>query len=83
MEDLQERIKEAANRTWQAIGGDILRAAEMDSLPRKEVAECVGDCDYLEQYGADTEAVAAFRKLQFEERQEMLLRAFPLQRYGW
>lgn len=83
MDDLQKQFAEAASRTWQAIGGDILRAAEEESLTREEVIECVADCEYLEQYGGNAEAVAAFRKLSYEEQKEMLLKAFPLSHYGW
>jgi hypothetical protein len=81
MDDLQKRITEAANHTWQAIGGDVLRSAEADWLPAEDVAECV--LDYLDQYGGDSEAVAAFGKLPFEERMRMLRKAFPLSKYGW
>lgn len=83
MDDLQKRFAEAAYRTWQAIGGDILRAAEEESLTREEVIECVADAGYLEDYGGNAEVVAAFRKLSYEEQKEMLLKAFPLSHYGW
>lgn len=81
MENLQERITEAANRTWQAIGGDVLRSAEVDSISREEVVECV--IDYFADYGNDAEAVAEFNKLPYEEREKMLLKAFPFDSYGW
>jgi hypothetical protein len=81
MDDLQKRITEAANRTWQAIGGDVLRSAEADWLPGEDVAECV--MDYIEQFGGDSGAVAEFNKLSFEDKTEMLRKAFPLSRYGW
>ncbi len=81
MEDLQERIKDAANSAWQAIAGDVLRSAEVDSISREEVVECV--IDYIADYGNDAEAVAEFKKLSYEEKEEMLLKAFPFDRYGW
>jgi glycerol-3-phosphate O-acyltransferase len=81
MDDLQERITRAANRTWQAIGSDILVASEVDSITRDEVVEAV--MDYLQDYGRDTEAVAEFNKLSFEDKTAMLRKAFPLDRYGW
>ncbi len=81
MDDFQKRISHAAQSTWQAIGGDVLRTAEADWMPRDEVAECV--MDYIEQYGNDAEAIAEFKKLGLEEKQAMLLNAFPLARYGW
>lgn len=83
MEDLQKRITEAANRTWHAIGGDVLRAAEEDNLTREEVIECVADAGYLEDFGEDKEAVKEFRKLSYEEQEEIMLKAFPFSRYGW
>ncbi|HOZ48671.1 MAG TPA: hypothetical protein PLO37_15605 [Candidatus Hydrogenedentes bacterium] len=81
MDDFEKRINRAAQSTWQAIGGDILRAAEVNSVSRDEVVEAV--MDYLEGYGRDMNAIAEFRKLGFEEKQAMLLKAFPLARYGW
>ena len=83
MKNLQERINEAANAAWRAIGGDVLQAAEADSIPRDEIAECVMDCEYLEDFGEDEEAVKEFRKLSYEEQEEMMLKAFPFNRYGW
>ena len=83
MNNLQERITEAANRAWKAIGGDILQAAEQDNITREEVISCVADADYLEDFGNDREAVAEFRKLSYEEQEEILLKAFPFSRYGW
>jgi hypothetical protein len=81
LDDLQERITRAAHRTWQAIGGDVLRSAEADWMPGEDVAECV--LDYLEQFGGDAEAIAEFNKGSFEEKAEMLRNAFPLAKYGW
>ena len=81
MDDLQERINRAANRTWQAIGGDVLRSAQADWLPREDGVECV--LDYLGEYGGDPEAISAFNNLSFEEKADMLRKAFRLARYGW
>jgi hypothetical protein len=81
MDDFDKRIARAAKSTWQAIGGDILRAAEVDSMSRDEVVEAV--MDYIHDYGRDMNAIAKFKKLSFEEKQAMLLKAFPLARYGW
>jgi len=83
MEDLQKRITEAANRTWQVIGGEILQAAEEDNITRELVIECVADAGYLEDFGDDAEAVKEFRKLSYEEQEEIMLKAFPFSRYGW
>lgn len=81
MEDLQERITAAAQRTWQAIGGDVLRSANVNSVSREEVVECV--MDYIDAYGNDVDAVVEFKTLTYEEREKMLLKAFPFGRYGW
>lgn len=83
MEDLQKRINKAANLVWQYIGDDILKTAEVDSISREDVIEVVLDASYLEYHGQDTEAVAELRKLSYEEQQEMMLKAFPCERYGW
>ena len=61
MDNLQIRIGRAANRTWQAIGADVLQAAGVNSLLSEDVAECV--MDYIEQYGNDPEAISEFQKL--------------------
>ncbi len=79
-EEFQNRIEVAANRTWQAIGGDVLRAAEADSIPRDEVVECV--MDYLNDYGRDKEAVQKFEGLAYEEKVALLTKAFQFARYG-
>lgn len=81
MDDFDKRIARAAQSTWQAIGGDILRAAEADSMSRDEVVEAV--MDYIQDYGRDMDAIAEFEKLNFEEKQAVLQKAFPLARYGW
>ena len=81
MEDFQKRITKAAQSTWQAIGGDVLRSACVDSMSRDEVVEAV--MDYLEGYGRDMNAIAEFKKLGFEEKLATLRKAFPLARYGW
>ncbi len=81
MDDLDKRIARAAQSTWQAVGGDILRAAEVDSISRDEVVEAV--MDYIQDYGRDMDAIAEYEKLSFEEKQTVLLKAFPLARYGW
>jgi hypothetical protein len=81
MDDLQKRVTRAANRTWQAIGSDILVEAAVDSITREEVVEAV--VDYISDFGQDKEAVAEFERLGFEQKQAMLLEAFPLAHYGW
>ena len=81
MDDLQGRITRAANRTWQAIGSDILVSVETDSVTQEEVIEAV--VDYIHDYGGDKEAIAEFNQLSFEDKTEMLRKAFPLARYGW
>ena len=81
MDDLQKRITRAADRTWQAIGSDILVAAETDSVSQEEVVEAV--MDYIQDYGRDEEAIAEFNRLSLEDKADMLQKAFPLSRYGW
>ena len=76
MEDLPKRVTRAADITWQAIGEDILKVAEVRSLPKDDVIEAVMDCDYMERYGNDKDAVATFRKLPADEQPDMLRKAF-------
>ena len=83
MEDLQKRMKRAANLVWEYIGSDVLKTAEVDSMSREDVIEVVLDASYLEYHGQDPEAVAEFRKLSYEEQEEIMLKAFPFSRYGW
>ena len=81
MNDFQKRITRAADKTWQAIGSDILVAAETDFVTQEEVVEAV--MDYIHDFGRDEEAIAEFNKLPFEEKTAMLREAFPLSKYGW
>ena len=81
MDDFEKRIARAAQSTWEAIGGDCLSAAEVDSMSRDEVVEVV--MDYIQDYGRDMDAIAEFKKLSFEEKTATLRKAFPLPRYGW
>ena len=83
MKDLQKRINKAADFTWQAIGDDILKVAEVHSLPKEDVIEAVMDCDYLERYGDDKDAVAAFRKLPADKQLDMMQKAFHCEHYGF
>ena len=83
MKDLQKRNTRAVDFTWQEIGDDILTLAEVRSLPKADVIEAVLDCDYLERYGADKEAVAAFRKLPADEQLDMLHKALRRKHYGY
>jgi len=80
-EEFQNRIAEAANRTWQAIGGDVLRAAEVDSIPRDEVVECV--MDHISGYGQDAEVLERYQPLTYEEKVAVLTKAFPHEVYGF
>jgi len=83
MKDLQKRITRGADFTWQEIGDDILTVAEARSLPKADVIEAVMDCDYLERYGDDKDAVAAFRKLPADKQLDMMQKAFRCEHYGF
>lgn len=85
--DMQDRIMLMAKRTWQSIGGDVLRTCEeMDLVPvmtREEVIDSVMDAGYMSMYGRDKEAYDYYKTLTFKQKMTVLEKAFPFQSYGW
>ncbi len=79
--EFEERVKRAAQQTWQAIGGDVFAAAQVDTLERDEVVECV--LEHIETYGRDREAVEQLKTLPDEEQVAVATKAFPFERFGF
>ena len=74
----------ALNRTWNAIGGDILEATGESSLPQDHVVEIVLDANYFEMYSGLTDAeTAEFRKLPWNEQNQIANKAFTYGAYGY
>lgn len=84
---MEDRIIDMAHKTWNAIGADILTAVEEGtgdtSIPRDEVVEVVMDADHMNMYGHDPEAYKYFQTLDYDDKERVLKKAFPLSRYGW
>src|SRR5256885_1768099 len=87
------RIRRALERTWQAIGYDMLSAAAEDmgrdidgvNLPRDDVIEIVLDADYLELNGGlarNDPALLWFRALPKAQQDALARKVFPLRSYG-
>jgi len=84
---MEDRIINMAKRTWQIIGGDVLRAVEeageKPMLLREEVVEVVMDADHMEMHGNDKEACEHLNSLPLKEQERIVTKAFPLRVYGW
>jgi hypothetical protein len=82
-EEMKKRIHSMANRTWQAIGSDVLEINNGKDMPQKDVVEVVCDADYMKTYGNDPEAYAEWKKLYYAKQTEIISKAFPHARYGY
>lgn len=86
-EEMVDRIHTMARRTWDVIGGDILRVTEEMGeepiLDRDEVVEAVCDAGYMLIQGDDKEAYHVWDELPFEQKIEVVRQAFPFSTYGW
>lgn len=79
--NMRWRMITAADRTWQAIGGDILAMEESGECDATLVREMVLDADRMRMYGEDKEAVDAFYALPRVSQDAVLREAFPAGRY--
>jgi hypothetical protein len=91
--EFERRIRRAANKTWNAIGDDVLRAKgdcksldEVDytvEMSRDEVVGCV--FDFIVSHGELTSIDAAlWRELPHTEKIDLVNAAFAEhERYGW
>ena len=86
--EMKRRIEDMANRTWDAIGADLLvdedgNIDESASLPKDEVMEVVCDADRMEMYGDDKEAYETWKALPtYKDKQKAIDGAFPSEFYG-
>jgi hypothetical protein len=85
--EMQDRIILMAKRTWQSIGGDILRTCEdmglQPLMEKEEVIESVMDAGYMGMYGRDKEAYEFFKTLTYKQKTKLMEKAFPFAQYGW
>lgn len=87
--EMQQRIEDMANRTWQAIGPDFLVGEdgcinESVTVDREEVMEAVADADRMLMYGDDKEAYEVWSKLPaYGDKLKAISGAFPFDAYGW
>lgn len=91
MPDFNERIQRAANKTWDAIGDDVLRAKAQEqpstykygvTVTRDEVVECV--IDFLDTYGEmSKDDQELWRPMSTAAKLQLLRDAFPSEEYGW
>lgn len=85
--EMQNRIILMAKRTWQSIGGDVLRTCEdmgiEPIMEQEEVIESVMDAGYMIMYGRDKEAYDFYKTLTYKQKTAVLEKAFPLRQYGW
>ncbi len=78
-----DRIKNMAQRTWNAIGPDVLNSYE-PMLTRDQVVEIVADADHMLIYGNDKEAFDFWKSIKTrEKRREILNKAFDNDYYSY
>jgi len=86
-EEMEKRIQKMALRTWDQIGGDMLRSCEEAGEPaimkKSHVVEAVCDAGYMGVYGGDKEAYTFFETLTYPEKKKVVSKAFPFSRYGF
>ena len=86
---MKRRIEDMAERTWNAIGADLLvdedgNVDESKSIPKDEVMEVVADADRMEMYGDDKEAYEIWEKLgSYDEKLKAISGAFTFEHYGY
>jgi hypothetical protein len=90
-EELDKRAGIAANRTWEAIGMDVLvndegKPDESAVMNREDVLEIVRDTNHMETFGEDDEAAKYFvwvSRFHPEHYKKLIKRVFPFERYGY
>lgn len=85
--EMVERIIRAANRTFDAIAGDLLTAirecGDGDAeISQMEAIESVFDADRMNAYGGDKEAYEACKELDWDEVVKIGKKAFPYKSYS-
>jgi hypothetical protein len=80
MEEIK-KVREAAQRTWNRLGGDVLQ--EAGELSKEEVVDFVRDAGYMEMENpADVPTLKKFRDLPYDQQTLILRDAFPFDSYG-
>lgn len=86
-------FQDAALRTWQYIGYDILtslyESTGEDTIPKRDVIEIVLDANYMDRHLKDTTVLSwknqsykTMPKDHFEVQNALLAPVFPFKRYG-
>lgn len=73
---IEERAVQAMLRTWNAIGADLEAAGGEGPIDDETLRDVIPDCNWLEDFGGDDEAVAWFRSLGRAEQRIVLRQAF-------
>ena len=86
-DEMKERVRQMANRTWGAIANDCLTANQeygdgSSVMARPDVCELVADASHMLYHGGDEEAYREFDALEWGDREDLLLSAFPHSYYG-
>jgi hypothetical protein len=84
-QEMYDRIHRAAHKTFNAIGGDLMRAVEEDgghAMKQDEVIESVFDANYMQIYGGDKEAEEYTHKLSWDELTKLGKKIFPYKSYN-
>jgi len=89
-ESFEERVIQAAIKTWDIIGDDCLvdeygRPDESMTMKRDTVCEIVSDADYMQTHGglSKEDMRSFYNDLTWEERRELMRKAFTYETYGW
>jgi len=80
-DEMRNRIKRMAWRTWETIASDIIECVDESYLERDEVIEVVMDADYMMYHGRDKEAYEIYKGLPYEKQLEIMKNEFNCQRY--
>lgn len=84
-QEMYDRIHRAAHKTFNAIGGDLMRAVEEDgghAMKQDEVIESVFDANYMQIYGGDKEAEEYTHQLSWDELMKLGKKIFPHKSYS-
>lgn len=90
MPSFEERVVNAAKKTWDIIGDDCLvnEDGEVDhsvTMTREQVCEIVADASYMVTHGglSKEDMNRFYNGISYEERQKMMRKAFAYDTYGW
>jgi hypothetical protein len=76
---LKKRIIDAIIKTWKVVGQDDNGACRCSGeFMQDEIVNLMLDSDEMEMHGRDQEAVAEFRKLFYEDQEEIVRDIFKM-----